>query len=51
MRTCYFTGSEECSMKRYMNKKLGIVLKSMAVAVSVMLLLSVSVFAGTVTAT
>ena len=38
-------------MKRYMNKKLGIVLKSMAVAVSVMLLLSVSVFAGTVTAT
>lgn len=37
-------------MKRYMNKKLGIVLKSMAVAVSVMLLLSVSVFAGTVTA-
>ena len=51
MRTCYFTGGEECSMKRYMNKKLGIVLKSMAVAVSVMLLLSVSVFAGTVTAT
>lgn len=51
MRTCYFTGSEGCSMKRYMNKKLGIVLKSMAVAVSVMLLLSVSVFAGTVTAT
>ncbi|MDY4836430.1 MAG: cohesin domain-containing protein, partial [Lachnospiraceae bacterium] len=38
-------------MKCYMNKKLGIVLKSMAVAVSVMLLLSVSVFAGTVTAT
>ena len=38
-------------MERYMNKKLGIVLKSMAVAVSVMLLLSVSVFAGTVTAT
>lgn len=38
-------------MKRYMNKKWGIVLKSMAVAVSVMLLLSVSVFAGTVTAT
>ncbi|MDY5640208.1 MAG: cohesin domain-containing protein [Lachnospiraceae bacterium] len=38
-------------MKRYMNKKLGIVLKSMVVAVSVMLLLSVSVFAGTVTAT
>ena len=51
MRTCYFTGGEECSMKRYMNKKLGIVLKSMAVAVSVMLLLSVSVFAGTVTVT
>ena len=51
MRTCYFTGGEECSMERYMNKKLGIVLKSMAVAVSVMLLLSVSVFAGTVTAT
>lgn len=51
MRTCYFTGGEECSMKCYMNKKLGIVLKSMAVAVSVMLLLSVSVFAGTVTAT
>lgn len=51
MRTCYFTGSEGCSMKRYMNKKLGIVLKSMVVAVSVMLLLSVSVFAGTVTAT
>ena len=51
MRTCYFTDGEECSMKRYMNKKLGIVLKSMAVAVSVMLLLSVSVFAGTVTAT
>ena len=51
MRTCYFTGGEGCSMKRYMNKKLGIVLKSMAVAVSVMLLLSVSVFAGTVTAT
>ena len=51
MRTCYFTGGEECSMKRYMNKKLGIVLKSMAVAVSVMLLLSVSVFAGTVSAT
>lgn len=51
MRTCYFTGGEECSMKRYMNKKLGIVLKSMVVAVSVMLLLSVSVFAGTVTAT
>ena len=51
MRTCYFTGGEECCMKRYMNKKLGIVLKSMAVAVSVMLLLSVSVFAGTVTAT
>ena len=51
MRTCYFTGGEECSMKRYMNKKLGIVLKSMAVAVSVMLFLSVSVFAGTVTAT
>lgn len=51
MRTCYFIGGEECSMKRYMNKKLGIVLKSMAVAVSVMLLLSVSVFAGTVTAT
>ena len=51
MRTCYFTGGEECSMKRYMNKKLGIVLKSIAVAVSVMLLLSVSVFAGTVTAT
>ena len=51
MRACYFTGGEECSMKRYMNKKLGIVLKSMAVAVSVMLLLSVSVFAGTVTAT
>ena len=38
-------------MKCYMNKKLGIVLKSMAVAISVMLLLSVSVFAGTVTAT
>ena len=38
-------------MKRCVNKKLGIVLKSMAVAVSVMLLLSVSVFAGTVTAT
>ena len=38
-------------MKCYMNKKLGIVLKSMAVAVSAMLLLSVSVFAGTVTAT
>lgn len=38
-------------MKCYMNKKLGIVLKSMAVAVSVMLLLSVSVFAGTVTVT
>ena len=51
MRTCYFTGGEECSMKCYMNKKLGIVLKSMAVAISVMLLLSVSVFAGTVTAT
>ena len=51
MRTCYFTGGEECSMKCYMNKKLGIVLKSMAVAVSVMLLLSVSVFAGTVSAT
>ena len=51
MRTCYFTGGEECSMKRYMNKKLGIVLKSMAVAVSIVLLFSVNVFAGTVTAT
>ncbi|MDY4429149.1 MAG: cohesin domain-containing protein [Lachnospiraceae bacterium] len=38
-------------MKRYMNKKLGIVLKSMAVAVSIVLLFSVNVFAGTVTAT
>ena len=51
MRTCYFTGSEECSMKRYMNKKLGIVLKSIAAAVSIVLLFSVNVFAGTVTAT
>ena len=51
MRTCYFTGGEECSMKCYMNKKLGIVLKSMAVAVSIVLLFSVNVFAGTVTAT
>ena len=51
MRTCYFTGGEECSMKRYMNKKLGIVLKSMSVAVSIVLLFSVNVFAGTVTAT
>ena len=51
MRTCYFTGGEECSMKRYMNKKLGIVLKSIAAAVSIVLLFSVNVFAGTVTAT
>lgn len=51
MRTCYFTGGEECSMKRYMNKKLGIVLKSIAAAVSIVLLFSVNVFAGTVSAT
>ena len=51
MRTCYFTGGEECSMKRYMNKKLSIVLKSIAAAVSIVLLFSVNVFAGTVTAT
>lgn len=38
-------------MKRYMNKKLGIVLKSIAAAVSIVLLFSVNVFAGTVTAT
>ena len=38
-------------MKRCVNKKFMTVLKSIAVAVSVMLLLSVSVFAGTVTAT
>lgn len=38
-------------MKCYMNKKLGIVLKSIAAAVSIVLLFSVNVFAGTVTAT
>ncbi|MCI6977943.1 MAG: cohesin domain-containing protein [Lachnospiraceae bacterium] len=38
-------------MKRCVNKKFMTVFKSIAVAVSVMLLLSVSVFAGTVTAT
>ena len=44
-------GGEECSMKCYMNKRFVNVLKSLAVAAGVILLSTVSAFAGTVTAT